>query len=81
MPKRKSPKNRNALESDLIGNETEYTCSSSCEDTEVPTVNDSVDQVMENPEDESELLKKENEMLRNSVENLKIEFNNLKWNM
>ena len=49
-----------------------------CEDIEVPTVNDSVDQVMENPEDESELLKKENEMLRNSVENLKIEFNNLK---
>ena len=49
-----------------------------CEDTEVPTVNDSVDKLMENPEDESELLKKENEMLRNSVENLKIEFNNLK---
>ena len=46
--------------------------------TEVPTVNDSVDQVMENPEDESELLKKVNEMLRNSVENLKTEFNNLK---
>ena len=41
-------------------------------------MNDSVDQVMENPEDESKLLKKENEMLRNSVENLKIEFSNLK---
>ena len=41
-------------------------------------MNDSVDQVIENPEDESELLKKENEMLQNSVENLKIEFNNLK---
>ena len=41
-------------------------------------MNDSVGQVMENPEDESELLKKENEMLRNSVKNFKIEFNNLK---
>ena len=42
-------------------------------------VNDSVDQVIENPEDESELLTKENEILQNSVENLKIEFNNLKF--
>ena len=41
-------------------------------------MNDSVDKVMENPEYESEILKKENEMLRNLVENLKIEFNNLK---
>ena len=41
-------------------------------------MNDSVDQVIENPEDESELLKKQNEMLQNSIENLKIEFNNLK---
>ena len=60
---------------DQIWNESEYFSSSSCEDIEVPTVNDSVDQVMENPEDESELL---NKMLWNSVENLKIEFNNLK---
>ena len=41
-------------------------------------MNDSVDKVMENPEYESEILKKENEMLRDLVENSKIEFNNLK---
>ena len=77
-PKRKSPKKRNALVSDLIGNESEYISSSSCEGIKIPTVNDSDDQVMENPEDESKLLKKENEMLRISVKNLKTEFNNLK---
>ena len=47
--KRKSTQERNALESNLIGNESEYTSSSSWEDIEVATVNDSVDQVMENP--------------------------------
>ena len=76
-PKQKSPQKRNALESDLMGNKIQYTSSSSCKDIEAPTVK-TVDQVMENPEDESELLQKENEILWNSVENLKIEFNNLK---